>query len=158
MKIDDNMIVHLNRLLNDELLAVNQYFLHSKIFSNWGLDRLHDLEHKECMDELDHASLYAKRILFLEGTLTVGNFDTLKIKHNIEDILRIDLQLEYHSVKDLRDSIEYCDSVQDHISKEIMVTVLKDEEKHIHFLETELDLIKKIGIHNYIQSQLKSMI
>lgn len=156
MKGDDNIIIHLNRLLSDELMAANQYFLHSKIFDHWELERLNRVEYKECMDELGHADLYAKRILFLEGTPTLRSFDTLSINNNIENILNMDLNLEYHSVNNLKESIRYSDSVHDHVSKDIMIEILKDEEKHIHFLETELDLIKKIGIHNYIQLQFKS--
>lgn len=156
MKGDDNIVSHLNRLLSDELIAVNQYFLHSQVFINWGLERLHSIEYKECMEELEHASLYTKRILFLEGVPCLRKFDELNInKNSIEDVFRMDLQIEHSSIKSLRNSIKYADLVQDHISKEIMIKVLKDEEKHVHFLETELDLIKKIGIHNYIQSQLK---
>lgn len=155
MKGDNNIIVHLNRLLSDELVAANQFFLHSKIFSNWGLERLNHIEHAEYMDELNHADLYAKRILFLEGIPTLRSFNALHVNNNIEDILQMDLHLEYHSIDSLREGIKYSDLIQDYVSKDIMVMILKDEEKHIHFLETELDLIKKIGIHNYIQSQLK---
>lgn len=155
MKGDDRLIIHLNNLLSDELIAVNQYFLHSKIFKNWRLKRLHDIEYQECMDELDHADLYTERILFLENTPTLKKIDSLKINKNIEDILHADLNLEYHSVDNLRKSIKYADSIQDYISKDIMIKILNDEEKHIDFLETELNLITKIGMHNYIQSQLR---
>lgn len=155
MKGDDHVITHLNRLLSDELIAVNQYFLHAKIFKSWGLERLNNIEYKECMDELDHADLYAKRILFLEGMPTLRNFDSLNINKNIEDILRADLNLEYSSVNNLRESIKYTDSMQDYISRDIMIHILSEEEKHIDFLETELNLMVKIGIPNYIQSQLK---
>lgn len=155
MKGDNNIIVHLNRLLSNELIAGNQYFLHAKIFSHWGLKRLHDIEYKEYMDELDHANSYIKRILFLEGSPALKNFDALNMNNNIEEILRMDLQLEHYSVNNLQDSIGYADSIRDYVSKEIMIAILKDEEEHINFLENEVDLIKKIGIHNYIQSQLK---
>lgn len=154
MKGDDHIIIHLNRLLSDELIAVNQYFLHARIFKSWGLVRLNNIEHKECMDELDHANIYAKRILFLEGMPTLRNFDPLNINKNIEDILRADLNLEYCSVNNLRESIKYAESIQDYISRNIMILILNDEEKHIDFLETELNLMVKIGIHNYMQSQL----
>lgn len=154
MKGDDHIIIHFNRLLSDELIAVNQYFLHAKIFKSWGLERLNNIEYKECMDELDHADLYAKRILFLEGMPTLRSFDPLNINKNIEDILRADLSLEHCSVNNLREGIKYADSIQDYISRDIMIRVLSDEEKHIDFLETELNIMVKIGIHNYIQSQL----
>lgn len=155
MKGDDDIIVHLNRLLSNELVAVNQYFLHSKIFKNWNLLRLNDIEYQECMDELNHADLYMNRILFLEGIPKLRTFDALNIKENIEDILRMDLSLEYNSVNNLKDSIKYADSVQDYISKEIMINILRDEEKHVSFLETELNLMTRMGMNNYIQSQLK---
>lgn len=155
MKGDDNVIMHLNRLLSDELVAVNQYFLHAKIFKSWGLERLNHIEYKECMDELDHADFYTKRILFLEGMPTLRSFNALSINKSIEDILRADLNLEHCSVSNLREGIKYTDSVQDYISRDIMIRILNDEEKHIDFLETELNIMVKIGIHNYIQSQLK---
>lgn len=155
MKGDDDIIVHLNRLLSNELVAVNQYFLHSKIFKNWKLLRLNDIEYQECMDELNHADLYMNRILFLEGIPNLRSFDALNIKKNIEDILRMDLSLEYNSVNNLKDSIKYADSVQDYISKEIMINILRDEEKHVDFLETELNLMTRMGMNNYIQSQLR---
>lgn len=152
---NNNIIIHINSLLSDELIAVNQYFLHSKIFDNWGLKKLSSFEYKECMDELDHAGIYTKRILFLGDIPVVSSVGSVKVKNNLEDILRIDLDLEYRSVDKLRNSIMYADSIQDYVSKDMMINILKDEEKHIHFLETELELIQKMGIHNYVQSQLK---
>lgn len=156
MKGDDHIVVYLNRLLSDELVAANQYFLHAKIFKSWGLERLNSIEYKECMDELEHADLYAKRVLFLEGMLALRSFSALNINKNIEDILRADLNLENCSVNNLREGIKYADSVQDYVSRDIMIFVLKEEEKHIDFLETELNLMVKIGMHNYIQFQLKN--
>lgn len=155
MKGDNNIIIHLNCLLRNELIAVNQYFLHSKIFGSWKLERLHNIEYQECMDELDHVDLYTRRILFLEGAIVLKRFDTLHIGKSIEDIFKLDLHLEHDSVNALKESIQYSDSIQDYVSRDIMIQILKDEEKHIDFLETELNLISKIGIHNYIQSQLK---
>lgn len=156
MKINNNMIEHLNCLLNDELRTANQYFLHSRIFNNWGLKRLHSIEHKESLDELNHVDIYAKRILFLEGTIVLKSFNELNIKNNIKEILKMDLQLEYYNIDHLKESIKYSESVQDYISKDIMIKILHEEEKHVHSLETELDLMEKIGIHNYIQSQLQA--
>lgn len=156
MKGDDGIIEHLNNLLKDELIAVNQYCLHASVFKSWGLERLHNIEYKECMDELDHVALYTKRILFLEGVIHLSGFDKLYINKNMEDILNTDLSLEYNMVNNLKISIKYADAVQDYFSKDIMIQILKDEERHIDFLETELNLIVKIGIHNYIQAQLKN--
>ncbi|CAD83704.1 bacterioferritin [Candidatus Blochmanniella floridana] len=155
MKGDKNIILHLNKLLSDELVAVNQYFLHSKLFKSWGLERLNNIEHTECMEELEHAGLYADRILFLEGIPVIKNCDSANIKENIEDVLRMDLRLEYNAIVNLREGIRCADSIEDYISKEIMINILHAEEKHVDFLETELGLILKLGIHNYIQSQLK---
>ncbi|WP_159714603.1 bacterioferritin [Blochmannia endosymbiont of Camponotus nipponensis] len=155
MKGDNYIITNLNSLLSDELIAVNQYFLHAKIFEHWRVERLKDIEYQECMDELEHADLYTKRILFLEGIPTLRKFELLNIKKNIEDILRDDLSLEHHSIENLRKGIKYSDSIQDYVSRDIMVQILKDEEKHVDFLETELNIMTKIGMNNYIQSQLK---
>lgn len=156
MKGDDGVIRYLNSLLSNEFIAVNQYFLHAKVFNSWGLDRLNKIEYQECMDELDHADLYIKRILFLEGSIALNRFDAIRINKNVEDILKKDLNLEYNSINILKESIEYSNSVQDYISRDIMIQILKDEEKHVDFLEIELDLMVKIGMHNYLQSQLKS--
>lgn len=156
MKGDDGVIMHLNRLLSDELIAVNQYFLHSKVFGSWRLERLYNIEHQECMDELNHLDLYTRRILFLEGAIDLKKFDKFNIGKSVEDILNIDLNLEYSSVNTLKESIKYSNSVQDYVSRDMMIQILKDEEKHIDFLETELNLILQIGIHNYIQFQLKN--
>lgn len=156
MKGDDHVIAYLNRLLSDELVAANQYFLHAKIFKSWRLERLNNIEHKECMDELEHADLYAKRILFLENMPTLRSFDALNINKSIEGILRADLVLENCSVNNLREGIKSADFAKDYVSRDIMIHVLREEEKHIDFLETELNIMSKIGIHNYIQSQLKN--
>lgn len=155
MKGDDGIITHLNHLLSDELIAVNQYFLHSKVFSSWKLERLYNIEYKECMDELNHADFYIRRILFLEGKIDLKKFDKLDIGKSVEDILKMDLYLEYNSVHSLKESIHYSNTIQDYVSRDMMIQILKDEEKHIDYLETEINLIAKIGIHNYIQSQLK---
>lgn len=154
MKGNEKVIMYLNRLLKDELIAVNQYCLHSKIFKHWGLKRLHKIENQEFIDELKHAELYMDRILFLEGSPYIKGFDELGIGKNIEDIFLLDQQLEYNSINNLKESIKFADSVQDYISQGIMIKILGEEEKHIDFLEIELNLIKKMGIHNYMQLQI----
>ncbi|ADV33591.1 bacterioferritin [Candidatus Blochmanniella vafra str. BVAF] len=154
MKGDKSIISNLNRLLSNELIAVNQYFLHSKIFKNWGLKRLNDIEHTEFMDELKHADLYIERILFLEGSPIIRSINEFSICKNVEDILRMDLQIEYNGINDLKESIKNADLAQDYVSKKIMTKVLCDEEKHVGFLETELALINQIGVSNYMQSQM----
>ncbi|URJ25266.1 bacterioferritin [Candidatus Blochmannia ocreatus (nom. nud.)] len=155
MKGDNQLVTHLNNLLSDELIAVNHHFLHAKIFENLGLERLNNIEKKEYIEELHHADLYAQRILFLEQTPMLRTFEKLNINKNIEDILRADLDLEYNSINSIKNAIKYAESILDYISRDIMIQILSDEEKHVDFIKKELDLIISIGMENYIQSQLK---
>lgn len=155
MKGDIKIISHLNKLLGNELVAVNQYFLHARMFKNWGLMRLNDIEYHESIDEMKHADKYIERILFLEGIPNLQDLGRLRIGEDVEEMLKSDLQLELEGARDLREAIAYADKVHDYVSRDMMITILEDEEHHIDFLETELDLIGKIGIQNYLQSQIK---
>ncbi|WP_437611228.1 bacterioferritin [Erwinia sp. V71] len=155
MKGDAKTINHLNKLLGNELVAINQYFLHARMFKNWGLMRLNDVEYHESIDEMKHADKYSERILFLEGVPNLQNLGRLRIGEDVHEILHSDLQLELEGAKDLREAIAYADKVHDYVSRDMMIDILADEEGHIDFLETELSLIEKLGIHNYLQSQLK---
>ncbi|MFP1726924.1 bacterioferritin [Lonsdalea quercina] len=155
MKGDKNVVTHLNKLLGNELIAINQYFLHARMFKNWGFTRLNDHEYHESIDEMKHADRYIERILFLEGIPNLQDLGKLNIGEDVEEILRSDLNLELDGARDLREAINYADSVRDYVSRDLMIAILSDEEEHIDWLETELDLIGRLGIQNYLQTQLK---
>ncbi|MEI6705990.1 MAG: bacterioferritin [Methylococcales bacterium] len=154
MKGDTKVIEFLNKALENELTAINQYFLHAKMYKNWGLEKLYAKEHHESIDEMKHADCLIDRILFLEGLPNVQNIGKVLIGENTPEMLACDLKLEHLAVPDLKDAILYCESVRDYVSRELLEDILESEEEHIDWLETQLELIEKIGLPNYLQSQM----
>ena len=154
MKGDAKVIEYLNKVLKNELTAINQYFLHSRMLKDWGLHRLGDHEYDESIDEMRHADTLIERILFLEGLPNLQSLNALRIGQNVPEMLKADLELEHEAIPDLREAIAYCEEVQDYVSRHIFREILSSEEEHVDWLETQLALIEKVGLENYQQSQM----
>lgn len=156
MKPQDTQVISLlNDVLRNELTAINQYFLHSRMFKNWGLKYLSEYEYKESIDEMKHADTLVERILFLEGLPNLQDLGRLRIAERPEEVFTCDLQLEMDAMPPLRKGIEYCESVQDYISREVLERILESEEEHVDWLETQLDLIERVTVENYLQRQMR---
>ena len=154
MKGDPKVIALLNKALSNELIAINQYFLHAKMYKDCGMTNLAEYEYHESIDEMKHADMLVDRILFLEGLPNLQDLGTLRIGEDTKEMLECDLALEHDAVPDLRQGIQYCEEVKDFVSRDLFNSILESEEEHIDWLETQLGLIDKMGIENYIQAQI----
>ena len=151
---DPKVIQYLNKALGNELIAINQYFLHSRMFEDCGLKRLAEKEYEESIDEMKHADQLTQRILFLEGLPNMQDLGKLMIGENVKEMLECDLSLEHIACPDLKEGIAYCESVSDYVSRDLLSSILDSEEEHIDWLETQLSLIDRIGLENYQQSMI----
>ena len=154
MKSDPKVIEFLDRALRNELTAISQYFLHSRMLKDWGLKALGDYEFHESVDEMKHADALIERMLFLEGRPNMQDIGKLRIGEHTKEMLECDLALEMEAIPDLREAIEYCESCKDFVSRDLFDSILGSEEEHVDWLETQLDLISRVGIENYQQSQI----
>lgn len=148
------VIVHLNKVLKQELTAINQYFLHAKVYEDWGLTKLAAHERSESVDEMKHAEALIERILFLGGLPNLQDLGRLYVGQDVQEMLECDLRLEMDAVPNLRDAIEFCERCSDYVSRELFEQILESEESHIDWLETNIELIERVGIKNYTQSQM----
>jgi bacterioferritin len=153
MKGDVKVIEYLNKALTNELTAINQYWLHYRVLKNWGLDKLAEYERHESIDEMKHADVLADRILFLEGLPNFQAIHKLNVGETVEEILKADLAMEQDAIPLLREAIRHCESVADYVSREVLERILESEEEHVDFLETQFEMIERMGLQNYVQLQ-----
>lgn len=153
MKGDAEVIKFLNKGLKNELTAINQYFLHSRMLKDWGISVLAEKEYKESIEEMEHADWLIERILFLGGLPNLQSLGKLRIGENVAEILECDLQLEHDAIPLLRDGVEHCEKVRDYVSRDLLNRILTNEEEHVDWIETQQEMISQMGIQNYIQLQ-----
>jgi len=155
MQGDAGVIERLNRVLYNELTAINQYFLHARMLRNWGYAQLAKAEYEESIDEMKHADRLVQRILFLDGLPNLQDLGRLRIGENVPELLAADLKTEMEAMPVLREAIAYCEQAKDYISRELLEDILESEEEHVDFLETQQSLLKAMGLENYLQLQSK---
>lgn len=154
MKGDKKVIQLLNKALYNELTAINQYFMHAKMLEDMGFEKLAVKEREESIDEMKHADILMERILFLEGLPNLQDLGKLRIGETVGEMFKCDLAMELDAIPDLRDGVEYCESVRDYVSRDLFQKILDSEEAHVDWLETQLSLIEQVGEQNYLQSQM----
>jgi len=155
MKGSQAIIDALNSVLTKELTAINQYFLHARMLQNWGLEKLGKLEYAASIDEMKHADMVIKRILFLEGLPNLQKLNKLRVGQNITEVIEADLEVEYEAVPHLKSCIKVAEGEQDYATRDLFLSILKSEEHHVDWLETQRDLLKSVGVQNYMQSQME---
>ncbi|MEM7458829.1 MAG: bacterioferritin [Pseudomonadota bacterium] len=153
MKGDAKVIEFLNKALKNELTAINQYFLHARMLKDWGVSKLGEYEHKESIEEMNHADWLIERILFLGGLPNLQDLGKLRIGESVKEILECDLALEEDAIPLLRDAMEHCEKVRDYVSRDLFGKILTNEEEHVDYIETQFDLIERIGIESYTHLQ-----
>ena len=153
MKGNPRVIELLNEALKAELTAINQYWLHYRMLDNWGVKKLAEMERHESIDEMKHADRFSERILFLDGLPNLQSLNPLRIGESVEEILKADLDAEYEAVEMYRNGVAECEALKDYVSRDLFAEVLKDEEGHVDFLETQFVMIGQMGLQNYIQLQ-----
>jgi bacterioferritin len=154
MKGDNKVIEYLNKVLRNELTAINQYFLHSRMLKDMGLKELADHEHEESVDEMKHADELIERILFLEGLPNMQDIGKLMIGEHPREMLECDLKLEMEAIPALREAIAYCESCNDFVSRDLFAAILESEEGHVDWIETQLDLMDRVGVENYLHEKM----
>lgn len=154
MQGEKKVVQHLNAILKNELTSINQYFVHARMYKNWGLTELDEHEYNESIEEMKHADALIERILFLEGLPNLQDLDKLFVGEDVREIIECDLKLERRAHPPLREAIAYCEQTSEYVSRELLADILQDEEDHIDWLETQLDLIGRIGLENYTQKQM----